>query len=66
MTRLTGFVRWACLDLNQGPLPYQFWHRPSSGVSTSPPLEVTVNLMGWLCGPIAVVRDGSPSLEGCD
>jgi hypothetical protein len=55
-----GATCWAVLDLNQRPLPCQFKDSPRSKASASLWSAVTVSLMGWLCGGVAVtsaVRD---------
>src|SRR5689334_15380148 len=49
-----SFAGWACLDLNQGPLPYQFKDSPRSAASTLLRSSVTVSLMASLCGCVAV------------
>lgn len=50
-----SFAGWACLDLNQGPLPYQFKDSPRSEASTSPWSVVAICPMGWVCDAVAVI-----------
>jgi hypothetical protein len=58
-----SFAGWACLDLNQGPLPYQFKDSPRSEVSTSLRSSVAVSLMAPLCGYVAVTAAVSGRID---